>query len=69
MIDDGRAFGWQRTPNGRTPVTPVIIWDKLYGCAKNMVFVGDLHPLRPEQYDMTLAELAALYPAPEVQPE
>lgn len=68
MIDDGRSFGWQRTRGGRRPVTPVIIWDKLYGCAK-MEFVGDLHRLRPEQYGMTLAELAAIYPAREIQPE
>lgn len=65
MIDDGRMFGWQRTIRHMPgSVSPVIVWDKLHGSTKHVEFVGGLHVMRPEEYGMTLAELAALYPPP-----
>lgn len=65
-MTDGRMFGWQRALTG---ITPVIVWDKLNGGVKNFEFVGGLHLMKPEQYGMTLTELAAEFPAPVVQPE
>lgn len=55
-------FGWQRSD--LTGFSPVIVWDKLHGCTKNFEIVA-LRPVPPEQQTKTLAELAALYPAPQ----
>lgn len=58
-------FGWQRTLRG---VTPVVVFDTQYGCAK-FEFVGDLIPVKPEHQKLTLEELALQYPAPKLETE
>lgn len=61
MTGDGRMFGWQRSD--LTGLSPVIVWDPLHGCTKNFKIVS-VHLMRPEQYTMTLTELAVAYPVP-----
>lgn len=57
-------FGWQRSDV--RGYSPVIVWDKLHGSTKNFEIVG-LRELKPHEKTLTLAELAALYPAPSNQ--
>lgn len=68
MTGDSRMFGWQRVRGGLAPFTPVVVFDKLHGNTKNFE-IAALHPLMPHEYGLTLAELAAIYPAPAVAEE
>lgn len=63
-MNDGRMFGWQRSD--LTGFAPVIFWDLQHGCTKNFEIVK-VHAMTPDEYTLTLAELAALYPAPAQQ--
>lgn len=69
MKEDRRVFAWVKVLGwaGYNPIYPVIIHGD--GIGSKLEFVSDLHLMQPHEYTMSLTELAARYPAPEVKPE
>jgi hypothetical protein len=62
-----RKFVWVRVHDfgGLNPVYPAILYGDLVG--PKLEYIGDIHLITPEQYHLTISELAAIYPAPEVR--
>jgi hypothetical protein len=61
-MSDGWKFGWQRMRGAARPVMPVILRDPSVGGKKE--FVGDLHLMKPHEYEDDLDTLAERYPCP-----